>query len=61
MKPVRKGPFAEDFDMAASIRNRFVLPILALGFDAAGPEQSGKPIIAAVVGIAEFLANMRHG
>ncbi|MBQ7208340.1 MAG: hypothetical protein IJS01_11145 [Lentisphaeria bacterium] len=47
--------------MAASIRNRFVLPILALGFDAAGPEQSGKPIIAAVVGIAEFLANMRHG
>ena len=46
-KLIRKSLFTEDFEVAASIRDRFVVPILALNSGVAALEEIGKSIIAA--------------
>lgn len=45
-KLIRQILFTEDFDVAASIRDRFVVPILALNSGVAALEEIGKSIIA---------------
>ena len=46
-KLIRQSLYTEDFDVAASIRDRFVVPILALNSGVAALEEIGKSIIAA--------------
>ncbi|MBO4648631.1 MAG: hypothetical protein J5806_10800 [Lentisphaeria bacterium] len=46
-KLIRQSLFTEDFDVAVSIRDRFVIPILALNSGVAALEEIGKSIIAA--------------
>ena len=46
-KLIRQSLFTEDFNVAASIRDRFVVPILALNSGVAALEEIGKSIIAA--------------
>jgi hypothetical protein len=45
-KLIRQSLYTEYFDVAASIRDRFVVPILALNFGVAALKEIGKSIIA---------------
>lgn len=59
-KLIRQSLFTEDFDVAASIRDRFVVPILALSSGVAALEEIGKSIIAAEGEAINHLGSLKN-
>ena len=59
-KLIRQSLFTEDFDVAASIRDRFVVPVLAQNSGIAALEEIGKSIIAAEGTAIEHLSQLKN-
>ena len=59
-KLIRQSLYTEDFDTAASIRDRFVVPILALNSGVAALEEIGKSIIAAEGSAINHLSQLKN-
>jgi len=59
-KLIRQSLFTEDFDVAESIRDRFVVPILALNSGVAALEEIGKSIIAAEGEAIKHLGTLKN-
>ena len=59
-KLIRQSLFTEDFNVAASIRDRFVVPILALNSGVSALEEIGKSIIAAEGEAINHLGSLKN-
>ncbi len=59
-KLIRQSLFTEDFDVASSIRDRFVVPILALSSGIAALEEIGKSIISAEGAAIDHLSQLKN-
>ena len=59
-KLIRQSLFTEDFDVAASIRDRFVIPILSLNSGVAALEEIGKSIISAEGEAIKHLGSLKN-
>ena len=59
-KLIRQSLFTEDFAVAESIRDRFVIPILALNSGVAALEEIGKSIIAAEGEAINHLGSLKN-
>ena len=59
-KLIRQSLFTRDFEVAASIRDRFVVPILALNSGVAALEEIGKSIIAAEGEAIRHLGSLKN-
>jgi len=59
-KLVRQSLFTEDYDVAASIRDRYVTPILAINSGVAALEEIGKSIIAAEGDAIKHLGQLKN-
>ena len=60
VKLIRQSLFTRDFEVAASIRDRFVVPILALNSGVAALEEIGKSIIAAEGEAIRHLGSLKN-
>lgn len=59
-KLIRQSLFTEDFEVAASIRDRFVVPILAQNSGIAALEEIGKSIISAEGEAIKHLGSLKN-
>lgn len=59
-KLIRQSLFTTDFDVAASIRDRYVVPILSLNSGVAALEEIGKSIIAAEGEAIKHLGSLKN-
>ena len=59
-KLIRQSLFTEDFDIAASIRDRFVVPVLSLNSGVSALEEIGKSIIAAEGEAINHLGSLKN-
>ncbi len=59
-KLIRQSLFTEDYEVAASIRDRFVVPILSLNSGVAALEEIGKSIISAEGEAINHLGSLKN-